>query len=306
MNNKQFYREFAKKRDLPIFFTPWWLDSVAKDNWDVAIYKNENKVFGIFPYMTTKKLYGNIITNPQFTTRLGPIIFYEKQQSSNRKISYDKKVLDNLIEQLPKFLLFEMGFYYNIENWLPFYWKGFMQTTKYSYQLDLKNSFYEGLVSSKKSDIKKAKKVVEIKEDLDPELFYKLHKENLNKRGKDIFFTKDFFLSMFNESSEREQGKIFYATDGENIHSAYFIVWDKERSYFMINMINQEFRNSGSTTLLMSEVFNFLKGRTKFCDMAGSMIEGVEQSLRNYGSEQISYYAIYKYNGLAKLKLLKG
>jgi hypothetical protein len=198
-----------------------------------------------------------------------------------------------------------MGFHYNITNWLPFYWKGFKQTTQYSYQIDLEEDFYKGLSSSKKSDIKIAKRSVVVKEDLDPELFYNLHSKNLVLRGKKIFYTQQFFNSMYKESFKRDQGKIFYATDGENIHSAIFIVWDKQRSYFMINVIDPKFTKSSSVTLLIQYAFEYLQGRTKICDMAGSMIEGVEQSLRNYGSKQIPYHAIHKYNGIAKLKYFK-
>jgi hypothetical protein len=55
--NKTYYKDFCENNQLPIFFQPWWLNSLAgKDNWDVAIYRKSNEIFGVLPYYHKKKL----------------------------------------------------------------------------------------------------------------------------------------------------------------------------------------------------------------------------------------------------------
>lgn len=41
--------------------------------------------------------------------------------------------MNYFIDNLPKFDYFNMNFHYSITNWLPFYWRGFKQTTRYTY-----------------------------------------------------------------------------------------------------------------------------------------------------------------------------
>ncbi|PID29623.1 MAG: methicillin resistance protein [Candidatus Cloacimonadota bacterium] len=305
MSNKDIYREFANKNSLPIFFMPWWLDTVAGDNWDVVIYNHKGKIMGVFPYGFERKIYGNLIYNPIFSNRLGPLIFFDPTQKGNRRLSFEKKAYHELIDQLPKFFILKMGFYYNFQNWLPFYWKGFSQTTMYSYEIDVESNFYENLSSPKKRYYRKAEIETEIDEDLDASLFYDLHKKFLAKRGKKIHFGKEVFVNTVNKSCEMGHGKIFYATKNGVIVSIIFFVWDRERAYYLIGSLNPEVKGSSFLTLLIDKAIKFLKGKTKIFDLEGSMIENVEENCRNLGGRQISYHSICKYNGIAKLKLLR-
>lgn len=51
------------------------------------------------------------------------------------RLSEEKQLMTELTEQLPRFDLFRQNFHYSITNWLPFYCKGFQQTTRYTYRL---------------------------------------------------------------------------------------------------------------------------------------------------------------------------
>ena len=58
--------------------------------------------------------------------------------SSNpeKEISSQNKLIKNLLEQLPSYSQFAQTFHISQTNWLPFYWNGFDQTTRYTYKFD--------------------------------------------------------------------------------------------------------------------------------------------------------------------------
>lgn len=85
-----------------------------------------------------------------------------------------------MIEQIKdlKIGYYNQNFHYSISNWLPFYWKGFRQTTRYTYVIedisDIENVF-KNFDYSKKKNINKARKTVRIKYDLSAQEFYEHH-----------------------------------------------------------------------------------------------------------------------------------
>ncbi len=295
-----------REEDLPIFFQPWWLDATAgKNNWDVVIFENNNEIIAALPYYKKNKLGFTFLLNPMFTNRLGIYYkYYDNLDISNnsKKLSFEKEIFTSLIEKLPKFNWFNINFSYNVKNHLPFHWKGFNQTTRYSYIIeDISNieNCLNNFDSSKKRDINKARKLVEVKFDLSAEQFYEHHKKSLEKKGSKITYSFNIFKKMYDSCYETDSGKVIYATDKNNssiIHSAYFFIWDKNYGYDLIGSVDSDLKNSASTALLIYTIIEFLSNKTNGFDFEGSMIEGVEQTFRKYGTKQMQYFNINKSN----------
>jgi len=301
------YIEFSKvEENLPIFFQPWWLDATAgEDNWDVVIFENDNDIIAALPYYKKNKLGFTFLLNPMFTNRLGIYYkYYENLDITNnsKKLSFEKDIFTYLIEKLPKFSWFNIDFNYEFINHLPFYWKGYSQTTKYSYVIDdisdpekcLKN-----FDRSKRNDIKKAQEKIDIKFDLPAEDFYNHHKNSLENNGSNILYSFDQFKKIYNTCYKNKTGKVIYSIDKNkplSIHSANFIIWDRNFAYNLLSTIDEKNRNSGSTSLLIYEIIKFLSNKTKKFDFEGSMIEKVEQSFRKFGTKQVTYFNINKSN----------
>ena len=301
------YIEFSKKeKDLPIFFQPWWLDATAgENNWDVVIFENDKKLFAALPYFKKIKFGFSFLLNPIFTNRLG--IYYKYYDNlditnNSKKLSFEKEVFTCLIEKLPNFSWFNIDFNYDFVNHLPFYWKGFSQTTKYSYIIDdISNPkiCFNNFDRSKRNDIKKAQEKIEIKFDLSAEDFFKHHKNSLAKNGDKILYSLDQFNKIYDICYKNNNGKVIYSIDKNNpslIHSANFIIWDKNYAYNLLSTIDENNKRSGSTSLLIYEMIKFLSNKTKKFDFEGSMIENVEQSFRKFGTRQIKYFNINKSN----------
>ena len=304
MENKKKYIDFCTRESLiPIFSIPWWLDAVCgPENWDVILVEKGNEIVASFPYYLKKGNLGmTYITMPVLTQKLGPYIKYPITQKYSSRLSYEKEIMLEIINRLPIFDYFNMHFDYRYSNWLPFYWRGFEQTTRYTYIIEDISDFehvFSCFEHSKRKNIKKAIKEVEIFYDLPCKDFYENHKMTLQKQGEVISYSYEIFET-------NNAGRVIYCKDSEgNIHAALLVIWDNESAFDLISTIDPSYRNSGAATLLVYEMIKLLSGKVDKFDFEGSMIEGVEESFRKFGTIQKSYFRIYKRN-TRKCKLIQ-
>ncbi len=307
MTNKEKYRAFCSvERNIPIFSKDWYLDSVCgEDNWNVALVEKGGKIVASLPYYIKKKFIFTISVLPIHVQTLGIYIKYPKGQKYEKRLSYEKEIITILIEQLPKVDYFEQSFHYSFRNWLPLYWKGYKQTTLYTYIIeDISNidKVINNFSNGKRRDIKKAENIVEVKFDLGAEEFYLHHKKSLEKQNKKIAYTFESFNTLYQNSYLHNAGRTIYAIDNDgNIHGAIFFIWDNQSGYYLTNSVEPDFRSSGSMALLVKNILEFLSTKTKKFDFEGSMIEPVEKSYRQFGTTQQAYFNITKIDS----KLLK-
>ncbi len=299
---KKTYREFcAIKRNLPVFLYDWWLDAVCgDDNWDVCIVRPDNEIIAFMPYYLKKVMFFKISTLPQLTQFVGPWINYPENLKESNRSEFEKKMMNELINQLPSSDYFDQNFHFSLTNWLPFYWKGFSQTTRYTYVIeDLVHSerVFANFSQGKRQNINKASELVEVKYDLGAEGFYQHHKDSLLKNKKQISYSFELFKRIYDASYSKECGRSIYAVDKNGIiHSALFVVWTKYSAYYLINSIDPDHKNSESASLLTWEIIKYLSDKTYRFDFEGSMIEGVERSYRQFGTVQKAYFNITKCN----------
>lgn len=308
MTDKDLYRELCEKEPtIPIFSRDWWLDAVCGEkNWDVIIIKRDKDVFAILPYYFIHGRFFTTIGMPSLTQTLGPWLRPSKAKYANM-LSEQKDLMTELIDKLPSFDYFVQNFNYSITNWLPFYWKGFSQTTRYTYVIeDLNNleEVFKNFSYAKIKNVKKAEKIVTVHYDLSASEFYKNHKMTLAKQGEEIIYSYELFERIYNSGYARDSARTIYAKDAEgNIHAALFVVWDTQSAYDLISTIDPDFRNSGAATLLIKEIIKYVATRTKKFDFEGSMNEGIENSFRQFGAVQKPYFSIFKTNSrLLKIK----
>jgi hypothetical protein len=300
MVNREKYREFCKKEDgISIFSKDWFLDSVCgKDNWDVALVEKGGSIIASMPYFRKKKAIFNIITMPKHTQNMGVYIKYPDGQKYEKQLSFEKEVMTDLIEQLPTVDYFNQTFHYSITNWLPFYWKGYTQTTNYTYVIeDLSDldAVFKEFNHAKRKNIKKAEKFLTVKFDLPAKEFYENHKMTLEKQNSTIAYDFEHFNRIYSSAYEHNAGRTIYAVDDDNnIHAALLVLWDKNSAYDLISTIDPDFRNSGAASLLVRDIIIFVADKTKKFDFEGSMIENVEKSFRQFGAKQKAYFDITK------------
>lgn len=308
MTNKEKYIAFCEKEiNIPIFSKSWWLDSVCgTENWDVALVEKGGEIMASMPYFFTKKSIFNIITMPKLTQNMGPYIKYPNGQKYYKRISWEKEILDLLLEQLPTYDYFIQNFTHTITNWLPFYWRNFSQTTRYTYIINHKeiNGDIEKtlLTESRRRRIKKARKMdVQIIESDDVEIFYKLNEKTFQRQNMKIPYSFDYVKNLYINCKENNSVKMYFAFFEGNVIAANFLVFDKSAVYYLMGGIEPDMSDLGAMDLIQLQSIKFAIENDKIFDFEGSMIENIEKYFRSFGAKQKSYSQITKTSS----KLLK-
>ena len=314
MSNKDKYIQFCTEHsDIPIFSQPWWLDAVCFDNWDVILIERNSKIIASFPYCKNKtyRMFTHI-GMPPLTQKLGPYIVYDSNMTTeNKKIGYEHEIYNDIIDKLPKCDSLAVNFDWKYKNWLSFYWRGYRQTTRYTYILNEINNYdyiFKNFAKNKKQKIQKTKNILNLKFDLSPEAFYAYFSDTIFERCEKVSFSEELFYRLYNVVYTHQAGRTFYCTDNEdNIHAINFMVWDKECAYYLIAMRKKEYNTSGGTEYLVNETIKYVSQFVNRFDFEGSMIKGVEESFRYFGSHQTEYYSISKCNNpiLKVLRFIK-
>ena len=303
MTNKQKYREFCKvEKDIPIFSKDWWLDAVCgEDSWDVALVEKGGRIIASMPYYIVKRYGMRMITMPKLTQTMGPWLRSSNAKYANQ-LAEQKDLMTELIRKLPPFSYFSQNFHYSITNWLPFYWQGFRQTTRYTYVLEEisdTSKIWDGMLPNIRREIKKAQNRFGLKvcTDLGIDAFLIMNEQTFARQGMKLPYSKDFVKKLHNACEEHNAQRIFFAKDMDGrIHAAVYIVWDENSAYYLMGGSNPDLRNSGANSLCMWEAIQFASTVTKRFDFEGSMIEAVERFFRAFGARQIPYFQVSKIN----------
>ncbi len=296
MGLKEEYIKFCKKEPIPLFSQYWWLDAVCgRENWEVLLFKKGGEIFASFPYFKKKKAIFNGVAQPKLTQSLGPYIRYPKGQGYYKKLSWEKEIMDYFIDNLPKYDFFDISFHYSVTNWLPFFWRGFKQTTKYTYVID-KNSDIEKLeTNNRKRRRKKAVKLgVEVALSDDVEAFFRLNELTFKRQQRGMAYDLEFVKNLYAQLQKEGAVKMFFANYQGKTVSANFLVEDENTVYYLMGGIEPEFGDIGAMDLVQYESVKYALSKGKNFDFEGSMVESIEKYFRSFGAVQKPYFEVTK------------
>ena len=307
MKNKEIFKEWcADHPEIPLFLQYDWMEIVAKpEQWDVAVIFSGNEVQAFMPYFKKRKLQFDIITIPPLTPYMGPWLHYPEGQKESTRLSFEKKMMEQLIAQLPKTDKFIQYFHPEVTNWLPFFWNGFEQSTRYTYIIDdLSNSdkLYDNLQGNIRREIAKAQKSLTISECDEVETLHSLKTKDFESKGQDVNYSGAYFNRVYEKLKAKDACKAWVASDstGKAVASL-LLVWDDDSAYYLAGAADPDKKNSGAMSLLMWTAILFSSSVTNAFNFEGSMIEPVERFFRSFGAKQTPYFEIRKTDS----KLLK-
>ncbi|MBY0427560.1 MAG: hypothetical protein K2Q22_18130 [Cytophagales bacterium] len=304
ISKKDKYRAFCEQEmNLPIFMQAWWLDAVCiAGEWDVCLVEKDGKVIAAWPYYFTKRFGFTLINVPPMAKFSGPWIKYPPGQKEHSKLAFEKQIIEELILQLPHFLRFRQYFHYGITNWLPLYWKGFVQTTYYSYVIEKSKEIGEieqGFNENLRRKLTKAKRELTIEYSDDFNSFLNLLDKTANRNDIKKNYPRVVLFELENQCKIRGYRIILNVFDKEkNHHSSLYLVWDNDSVWYIMSGTSSEYLNSNSLALSIWEGIQFANKRQLNFDFEGSMIEGIEQFFRSFGAVQKPYFYIVKSNGI--------
>lgn len=300
MQNKEAYRKLCRQVPIPLFMQAWWYDTVCGTaNWDVALYRDgKGMIVGAMPYYQYRRWKILIIRMPEVTPFNGIWLNYPSGSKTHSRYSFEREVMENLINQLPSFALFRQYYYYDFANWLPFYWKGFKQTLHYSYVLpDIRDThkLYLNMKGNARRNIQKAKRQLRIIKEDKPEEFYALNSMTFERQGLKIPHNYSLFFRVNQELQRRNQGAMYFARGQGGVpHAAIYVAWDSNRANVLFTGSDPDLRSSGAIYLLHWHVMNELSGKVMCYDFEGGMLPNVELVYAAMGAVRQPIHIVYK------------
>lgn len=298
MSNKDAYRHFCQTAPgLPLFLHDWYLDAVCEGGeWDAAAVRKGDEVVGVLPYFLKQKLFWRYVAMPPLARMMGPFLLPE-YRAPRREIP----LLNDLIDQLPRLASFEQDFNYTATDWLPFYWRGYRQTTRYSYVLPLTKmeKLRENLAPDYRNNkLPKAAKRVKVHTGNDLELFYRVHNGSYRRQGLEAPVSFEFLQRLDQALAARRAREIFWASDQKTgtVHSVAYLVWDKQSAYYLMAGDDPALRASGAGILLAWEAIRYTRETLDLptFDFSGSMIRSIERVRRQFGAVQKPYFRVQR------------
>lgn len=277
-----------------IFEQPWWLDIVANEKWEEVVVMDNEEVVGRFPFC----INNGHIEMPVLTQTCGIWVKKSDNKTGNEHLSQEKKIIDSLIDQLPKHKTFKIALDSSREYFLPYLWKGYKVTPRVSYRINnLENleKIYGNFSKTVKKNIKSAQKKVVISNEANTEILLDIMDKTFAAQGRKYPVSKELVKKIVNECEKRKKGRMFTATDEEgNVHACSYFVYDENVFYYLISGSDAKFRSSGAQSLIIWEAIQYASEVSKVFDFEGSMIEGIETFFRRFGGEPVVYYEIQR------------
>ena len=283
---------------IPLFSQAWWLDAVAgPENWGVVLALKNNEIVGSLPYVRSKYWGKNILVQPPLTQTLGPWVRPSNAKYANA-LAAEKDILGTLADGLPNFDMYRQHWNWTRENWLPFHWRGYLQTTRYTYVLpDISNSeqLWSEVQRDIRGNIRKAENRFGIRirissdiRDLIPVL-----SKTFERQGKPFPYSYEFLCKLDEAAAAENKRAIILGEDsGGRLHAGTYIVWEGDTAYQLLNGYDPEVRSSGAGALCVWSAIQEASKHVNRYDFEGSMLEPVERFFRAFGAIQVPYFRV--------------
>jgi hypothetical protein len=253
------------------------------------------------PYVTRRRYGMTALTQPALTQTLGPWLRpLEQGTSEARRLEQEKDLMQALIDQLPPFDYFNQSWHYSHTNWLPFFWKGFKQTTLYTFVLtDLQepDKLWAGFQGNVRRNCKAAsgRYGITVREDLPLEDFLALNRMTFQRQGLAVPYSDDFVRRLDAACAKQACRKYYIGVDPEGRrHAGCYVVWDENSAYGLMNGADPALRYSGAQSLCFWHAIQDAARVTRKFDFEGSMLEPVARFVHSFGAKQVPYFNISK------------
>ena len=281
-----------------------WLKFSTYDDFEILVYVENNDIIGgmPLPFYSTNK-----IKLPALTQKMGVLFQDFSHLKYTIKLGKEKKIIYSFLDILEaNKISYNMNFDWHFDNWLPFYWRGYEQTSRYTYIIDFNEKncdlIWQDMDQHKRKSIRKAQKNhLNIYETDDIKEFYNFNKNTFKRQNLKIPYSFNYLENLYN--SFKENTKIYKAIDcNKNVHAINFYIRDNKSVYYLMSGFDPNYRASGAQDFIQWEAINYYCDKVKYFDFEGSMIESIESNFRKFGAVQKQYFRICKKNIMNKIK----
>lgn len=299
MTSKEQYRLLCKSEtSIPLFMQDWWMDAVcAGKYWDVLLSIDSNgQICAALPYLLRKRLRQSYVVMPQMTQIGGLWIRTDIQHHP----ALLQTVCQDIAQQIQSL---DLAYYYQhfplhspaVELFVKL---GFNAQERTTYRIEEINDLDTLIASFSKNKRRQLQKAQALHADLSlsAEDFYRFHTQCMHEQGKQISYVREFLLVLERKTSRIQRSQIIAIRNAQNeLLAAAFVVWDQHSMYYLIPCYSEQYKDSGAGALLVLEAIKLAKENGVAFDFEGSMIAGVANHYKQFGSTPTAYYSVEKY-----------
>ena len=281
-----------------------WLEFSTKNDFQILVYKENGRITAgmPLPFYSTGK-----IGLPPLTQKMGVLFEDFSNTKYVTRLEKEKKIIYEFIDVLKREKKsYSMNFDWHFDNWLPFYWRGYEQTTRYTYVIDFSSKtldqIWQDMDDRTRNSIRKAEKsLLRISKTNDVKRFYEINKMTFERQKMEIPYSLEYVQKIY--ETFKDNISIFEAADSNgNIHAMNFYIADNRSVYYLMSGADPDFRSSGAQNLIHWEAIKHFYGKVRYFDFEGSMIENVEANFRKFGAVQKQYFSISNKSILREIK----
>ncbi len=279
-----------------VFCYFWWLDAVTKSRFKIYVVKEHDEIVAGMPLAYDK--YGKI--NEPFLTRTLGILYKPQESASEHRYTSNQRMWANLLlKEIPEHDFIQTCTHHNFKDWLPYRWKGFSQTTRYTYIQSFADSYPDNLkkrlsVSCRNVISKAERNNIKAEVSQDFAKLYHLVSQSYDRQGLKFRISFDDFRILDDAIKLNGQRLIMISRDDSGTaHAGTYIVYNNISAYFLLSGSDPELRDLGGHTLAVWESVKYLSDKVEYFNFGGSDIRHIEAHIKGFGGVMTPYFHIY-------------
>jgi hypothetical protein len=275
-----------------IFQEPWWLSTVTGGRCEEVVVVRGGNVVGRLSYYPGRIGPFRVARMPPFTHLLGPVVHTGVGKPQTR-LSHRLSITRELIDQLPRFSLFEQHFDPSpdsglaVADGLAFQDRGFSVAAQYTFDVDCRQSvesLWDAMHFKTRQHVRRAEEKFTVRSVDDPDFFSSVYIKNTAARWKVNRMDFDRFPAIFAECRSRRCGEIIgaFAADGSPV-AMTFLVWDAKAMYYLMSTRSEAPNDNGSVNLLIWSAMKRAHALGLTFDLDGVATSGSARFLSGFG-----------------------
>jgi lipid II:glycine glycyltransferase (peptidoglycan interpeptide bridge formation enzyme) len=266
--------------------------------YEILEIRNGDRIQAAWPIVYGKGHGAKHVCMPALTQKLG-ILFAPSNAKPVEEQSKNQRLATELMEQLGDTAGFHQNFHETFTDWLPFYWRGYAQTTRYTYVLeDISDPsvLWNNVRQKAKTEIRKAQKLgIQIRDNLELPQFTEIIRKTFARQNRTPLGSDELVRRLDAACSKNAGRKIFAGVDSRGrVHAAVYMTWSGNTAYTLMGGADPELRQSNAYRLVCWEAMVFANSIARRFDFVGSMLPQVEPVFRGLGAKQVPYFSISK------------
>lgn len=283
----------------PIWLQPWWLDATCGPKlWDALTVKEGPTARGALAWRMSKSRGIPVLAQAPLSLGGGPWVEPHEMMLVKWQ-AFETGVLQQIAGAIPDRAIYQQNWLPGRDNWLPFHWRGFTETTRYTYQIDLtrdEQELWEGMSKTGRRTVRKARDRFGIKVETTDDIgsFIRLNAQVFNRQAMPVPHPASLIRRIYDEARKRDAAELLQAADAEGtIQAMLFLVRDQNTTYSLMSGSDSELRESGALQETFWQAIVRARQRSNTFDFVGSMVEPIELFLRSFGPTRIPYLHVH-------------